>query len=209
MKKRNVAILSALCIVLAVAAAIIAEPSRIATSAPGPSNDSGAEIESAASEVSEALHDYYYAKDVSGRFEAKPYFEDDIASYLADKVKTEQHLIKTHDTDKENYSIDVNLIDTVTEAGSDVIAFEFQAFTTFNYVGRDFDTTVSDVVNVSYDTKKQKIVDVFIPLDYYDERVRNGPGDTASAGSADNGEFELTPEIISKQEELHYDIGLW
>ena len=103
----------------------------------------------------------------------------------------------------------MNLIDTVTEAGSDVIAFEFQALTTFNYVGRDFDTTVSDVVNVSYDTKKQKIVDVFIPLDYYDERVRNGPGDTASAGSADNGEFELTPEIISKQEELHYDIGLW
>ena len=48
----------------------------------------------------------------------------------------------------------MNLIDTVTEAGSDVIAFEFQALTTFNYVGRDFDTTVSDVVNVSYDTKK-------------------------------------------------------
>lgn len=39
--------------------------------------------------------------------------------------------------------------------------------------------------------------------------VRNESGDTASAGSVDNGEFELTPEIISKQEELHYDIGLW
>ena len=151
----------------------------------------------------------YYYWMMTLAYGAVPYFEDDIASYLADKVKTEQHLIKTHDTDKENYSIDMNLIDTVTEAGSDVIAFEFQALTTFNYVGRDFDTTVSDVVNVSYDTKKQKIVDVFIPLDYYDERVRNESGDTASAGSVDNGEFELTPEIISKQEELHYDIGLW
>lgn len=209
MKKRNIAMLSAFCILLVVVAAIIMKTTWVTTSTPKLSNNSGNEIESAVSNISEALHDYYYAKDISGEFEAAPYFENDIASYLADKVKTEQHLIKIHDTDKENYNIDVNLIDAFTETGSDIIAFEFQALTTFNYIGRDFDTTISDVVNVNYDAKRHKIVDVFIPLDYYDERVRNEAGNTASSGSGNNGEFELTSEIISKQEELHYDIGLW
>lgn len=209
MKKLNITMLSVFCILLVVLAAIITKSTGVTTSTPELSNNSGNEIDSAVSDISEALHDYYYAKDISGEFEADPYFENDIASYLADKVKTEQHLIKIHDTDKENYNIDVNLIDAVTETGSDIIAFEFQAFTTFNYVGRDFDTTISDVVNVSYDAKRHKIVDVFIPLDYYDEHVRNGAGDTASSGSGNNDEFKLTSKIISKQEELHYDIGLW
>ena len=51
----------------------------------------------------------------------------------------------------------MNLIDYTASANSNIIIFEIQALATFNYVGRDFDTTVSDVVTVKYDIQKQKI----------------------------------------------------
>ena len=50
----------------------------------------------------------------------------------------------------------MNLIDYTASANSNIIIFEIQALATFNYVGRDFDTTVSDVVTVKYDIQKQK-----------------------------------------------------
>lgn len=152
-----------------------------------------------ATDISTAISDYYYSKDISGSFDANDIFSSDLVTYLEDKVETNQYA----DEKKENYNIEVNLIDHATEADSNIIFFQFQAVESFNYVGRDFDSGTSDVVNVKYDIKKQKIVDVYIPFDYYDEHVR-GEQNTTS----DNGEFELTPDIVSKQEELHQKLGM-
>lgn len=162
--------------------------------------------ESIIAEISNVIYEYYYDKDTSGSFGTSNFLERDIGLYLVDKVETQQHVNKTKNLTKENYNLEVNLIDSAQSEDSDFIDFEIQALAVYNYVGSDFDTTVSDTVYVKYDVKKQKVVNVFVLLDYYDEFVR--ADESKGIGFNNAGEFELTPDIVAKQKELHRSIGM-
>lgn len=167
------------------------------------------DINEIVSNISYAITGYYYSKDVSGSFDTDTLFEVDIASYLTDKVETQQHVSDLYCTNKENYSTQVTLIDYTIDVNLNVAFFEYQVLTTFNYIGCDFDTSVSDVVKVKYDIKNNKIIDMYTPLDYYDEYVRtdlNATNRLSDNIENDNIEFELTSSIVSKQEELHHNI---
>lgn len=162
------------------------------------------------SDISNAVSGYYYSKDISGTFNTDTSFATDIASYLADKVKIQQYVTDLYDTDKENYNIDVTLIDYTIDESSDIAFFEFQVLTTFNYIGCDFDTTVSDVVEVKFDLVKDQIIDVYTPMDYYDEFVRPEQNPTSRSNDntkTNNSGFDLTPSIIEKQEQLNQSIN--
>ena len=213
MKKQIIALLLVLCMMPCsfTFAESNAGASEITTNASEPSDNVISNFDIVVSNILTTISSYYYAKDVSGSFDANATLETDLAMYLADKVSTQHHIDNLYNLSKENFNIDVNLIDYTASANSNIIIFEIQALATFNYVGRDFDTTVSDVVTVKYDIQKQKIVDIYIPLDYYDEFVRpehSTQNSLLANTQIDNSEFKLTSSIISKQEELHYDIGL-
>ncbi len=214
MKKKIWALLLVICMILCIFtfAGSTEKPSNITKNASESSDPINTNFDLIVSDILTTISDYYYAKDVSGSFVANAFLGTDLALYLADKVNTQHHINNLHNLSKENYNIDVNLINYTANTNSNIIVFEIQALTTFNYVGHDFDTTtVSDVVDVKYDTQKQKIVDMYILLDYYDEFVRPEQGKSNRSfadAKIDNSEFELTSSIISKQEELHDDIGL-
>lgn len=163
-----------------------------------------------ASDISTTVSNYYYSKDISGTFNEDPSFTTDIASYLANKVETQQHVTDLYDTNKENYDIDVTLINHIIDANSNIASFEFQVLTTFNYIGCDFDTTVSEVVEVKFDLTTNKIIDLYTPMDYYDEFVRsedNSISKSSNGGKETNPEFDLTPSVIEKQEQLNQNIN--
>lgn len=112
-----------------------------------------------AADISAVISDYYHAKDISGSFEAAPLLEEDIALRLGDAAEAKPFIEA-----KENYTIEVRLIDCKVGDDSDIIHYEFQVLTVFNYVGCDFDTTISDVIEVDYDAERNKIVDMYDPL---------------------------------------------
>ena len=167
MKKQIIALLLVLCMMPCsfTFAESNAGASEITTNASEPSDNVISNFDIVVSNILTTISSYYYAKDVSGSFDANATLETDLAMYLADKVSTQHHIDNLYNLSKENFNIDVNLIDYTASANSNIIIFEIQALATFNYVGRDFDTTVSDVVTVKYDIQKQRIVDIYIPLD--------------------------------------------
>lgn len=117
---------------------------------------------SVVSDISKALEEFYYSKDVSGKMneDALEIFETDIASYMIDKVDIQQHLTELHYTQKENYTTEVVLMERTDDADSNISTLQFQVISTFNYVGCDFDTTSSEIVEVRYDNEKNKVVDL-------------------------------------------------
>lgn len=160
-------------------------------------------------DISSTVSNYYYSKDISGIFNEDSSFTTDIASYLANKVETQQHVTDLYDTNKENYDIDVTLINHTIDENSNIAYFEFQVLTSFNYIGCDFDTTVSEVVEVKFDLTKNKIIDLYTPMDYYDEFVRteeNSISMFSNGGKETNPEFQLTPSLIEKQEQLNQNM---
>ena len=109
------------------------------------------------------MTDYYYSRDISGEFSADGIFEAETASYLSETVAARQNLTKVNHTDKENYKTQVTLKEYASADDSAVTDFQFQVISTYNYVGCDFDTTVSEIVKVQYDSSKGKITDVSFP----------------------------------------------
>ena len=120
---------------------------------------SSTDADDVAADILAVISDYYHAKDISGSFEDALLLEEDIASRLGDAIEAKPFIEA-----KENYTIEVRLIDCDARDDSDIIHYEFQVLTVFNYVGRDFDTTISDVIEVDYDAEKNKIVDMYDPL---------------------------------------------
>lgn len=118
---------------------------------------------SAVTDISKALTDYYYSRDISGEFSADGIFDAETASYLSETVAARQDLTKVNHTDKENYKTQVTLKEYAGADDSAVTDFQFQVISTYNYVGCDFDTTVSEIVKVQYDSSKGKITDVSFP----------------------------------------------
>ena len=84
------------------------------------------DINEIVSNISYAITGYYYSKDVSGSFDSDTLFEVDIASYLTDKVETQQHVSDLYCTNKENYSAQVTLIDYTIDVNLNVAFFEYQ-----------------------------------------------------------------------------------
>ena len=117
------------------------------------------DTDSVVTDISKALTDYYYSRDISGEF-SDGIFDAETASYLSETVAARQNLTRLNHTDKENYKTQVTLKEYAGTDDSAVTAFQFQAVSTYNYVGCDFDTTVSEIVKVQYDSSKGKITDV-------------------------------------------------
>ncbi len=158
------------------------------------------DIETIVSDISDAIAEYYYSKDISGIFVADNIFKPEIASYLSDKIDTQQYVTKLYNTDKENYNVDVSLKTYTEMSEPDILSFEFQVVTTYNYVGCSFETSSSELVKVLYDCTTNEIIDLYTPMNYYDEFVR-GDQSVTGISSAVEG-FDLTSSVIAKQNEI-------
>lgn len=156
-------------------------------------------------DISDAIAAYYYSKDVSGVFPEDGTFAADIASYLSDKMDVQQYVTQLYDTDKENYSAEVTLVEYNVSAKANIISMKYQVQTTYNYVGCDFETTSSEIVEIQYDLDEGCVVDMNVPMDYYDEFVR--ADQAAASRTSVNAEFALTPEVLAKQDEIKELIG--
>lgn len=151
-------------------------------------------------DISDAIAAYYYSKDVSGVFLEEGTFAADIASYLSDKMDVQQYVTQLYDTDKENYSAEVDLVEYNISTNANIISMKYQVVTTYNYVGCDFETTSSEIVEIQYDLDEGCVVDMHVPMDYYDEFVR--AEQAADSRTSINAEFSLTPEVVAKQDEI-------
>lgn len=215
MKKRILALLLTLSLIPAVFGCAENKPETPEAAEAGTGVSEKTDIDEAdmkriTDEISNVISGYYRAKDVSGSFDAGDALEEDIAIYLTEKARSKRYVDDLRVPDKENYNVEVISHDYITDS-SNIITFEMQALTTFNYAGRDFETTVSDAVYVKYDAENQKITDVLIPFDYYDEFVR--PEDCAASKSFDGrgsekNRFELTEDVASRQKELRENYGV-
>lgn len=134
---------------------------------------------------------------MSGTFVADTDFELDIFAYLSDKVDVQQYVTELYKTNKENYSVDVTLKNYSIAEETNIVSFEFKVLTTYNYIGCDFDTSVCEIVEIQYDCSTNKIVDMFTPMNYYDEYVRTD--DSSVSRTASSAEFELSSSVIEKQ----------
>ncbi len=185
--------ITALLLITGIAAGTLTLPG----SEPGSADYQEADIDVIASEITEAVADYYYSKDVFGEFDAAEIYSDDVAAYLADKVKSQQLVTDINGTDKENYDVDVTLAASDVNMDSGVASFEFQVLSRYNYARADCETSSGEVVKVKFDLQRNEIIDVYTPLNYYDEFIRAG----MNSGDTDS-EFRLTPSIKARQEEL-------
>ncbi len=158
------------------------------------------DIETIISGISDAITEYYYSKDISGTFVADSPFKSEIAVYLSDKIDTQQYVTKLYNIDKENYNVDVSLKTYTEMSEPNILSFEFQVVTTYNYVGCSFETSSSELVKVLYDCTTDEIIDLYTPMNYYDEFVR-GDQSVTGISSAVEG-FDLTSSVIAKQDEI-------
>lgn len=196
---RIVALLLVLC-VIPVTPALAISDSMSESSTDSSAINLDTDISTIASSISSVIADYYYSKDVSGVFVADTSFEEDIAAYLDNKVDVQQYVTDLYSTNKENYSVDVSLKGYTEDTDNSIIFFEFKVLTTFNYIGCDFDTSVCEVVEIQYNYKNDKIVDMYTPMNYYDEYVR--AGESTATRSANAAEFELSSTIVEKQAKI-------
>ncbi|MBQ3604281.1 MAG: amidase domain-containing protein [Clostridia bacterium] len=149
-------------------------------------------------DVTSVIESFYFNKDVCGKAIDDVYLESNIASFLSDKIETHQYVTDIYDTNKENYEVDVILLNETLH--SNILNLEFQVITTYNYVGVDFDTTVSETVFIEYDYSSNKILDFYVPLNYYDSFVRSN--ETTSLNTADNNGFFINSNIAEKQKNI-------
>lgn len=114
---------------------------------------------------------FYENKDMGANNDLGKMIDVDVSKYLADKVDVERHVTNLYETGKENYAVQVRMLDK--KAVSNQLQFTFQIITTYNYVNtKDFDTEISEEVIVTYDRDKALITDVYSPLNYYDIAIR-------------------------------------
>lgn len=199
---RIVALLLVLCLTHGTPALAISDSTpEISTDAPAINlATDNTDISNIASKISSVIADYYYSKDVSGVFVADNSFEEDIAAYLDNKVDVQQYVTDLYRTNKENYSVNVSLKGYTKYADNNIISFEFKVLTAFNYIGCDFDTSVCEVVEIQYNSCDDKIVDMYTPMNYYDEYVREG--ESTATRFAKAAEFELSSTIVEKQTKI-------
>jgi len=116
------------------------------------------DIETIVSDISDAIAEYYYSKDISGTFVADSIFKSKIAVCLSDKIDTQQHVNKLYNTYKENYNVDVSLKTYAETPEPNILSFEFQVVRTFNYVDCSFDSSSSELAKVLYDCTTNEII---------------------------------------------------
>ena len=150
-------------------------------------------------DITTAVSQFYYCKDIYRSSLASDIFSSNIASYLSGKIEAQRHVTDLYNTNKENYLVDVKLLSKESTVQKNVVSYNFQVITTYNYVGRDFDTTSSEVVEILYDCNLRKIVDFYTPMNYYDEYVRPEKSSLSKVNSSTQNKFELTSSITDKQ----------
>ena len=154
-----------------------------------------------ADSIASIVSAFYENKDMYESNEFDVYLTEDLAEYVKNKVDTQWYVMDLYDTQKENYSVEIILLEQNANISRNIVTFKFQVVSRFNYVGCDFDTTVSDEVNVSYDVSERKITDIYAPYNYYDVAMR-GEGVSFSG----NNFFHMTDNFAEKQESIIDDI---
>ena len=153
-----------------------------------------------------AVTQFYYEKDVSGNRSTNSIYTSDVATYLAGKIEAQQRVTALYNTSKENYNVEATLINKTATASKNISSYSFQVVTTYNYVGRDFETTSSEMVEILYDGNSQKIIDFYTPMNYYDEYVRPEQSTLNRSNDSSQSAFRLTTETSNKQKNILSEI---
>ncbi|MCR4963703.1 MAG: amidase domain-containing protein [Firmicutes bacterium] len=128
------------------------------------------------SKIEKVIVQFYENKDMGTCNDISVFLDKKLAAYLADKINTQNYATRLYNTEKENYAVQVILINK--ERCSTELHFTFQVISTYNYVGcKDFDTEVSEEVRIIYDCENDCITDFYTPLNYYDEAIRESYSD--------------------------------
>ncbi|HHY26960.1 MAG TPA: hypothetical protein GX523_09515, partial [Desulfitobacterium dehalogenans] len=126
-----------------------------------------------------------------------------ILSFLQDKSTTHQNVTNLYKTYKDNYNVQVKLLENTRAENKATL--KFQVITTYNLLDSpDVDTEVSDELYVLYDYDKKLITDFYTPYNYYDLSVRD---QDLTLLKNINQPFSLTPELTAKMKELKVDIN--
>lgn len=160
--------------------------------------------------VTNTIKDIYWQKDMGRKSDklgeiSNKTLSEDIEKYLINKISTQNYVTRLYGSEKENYNINVELIDKseITSKGS--VCLEFQVITSFNYIDCDFNSSVSELVKIVYDLNQKKIVDFYTPNNYYDIAVRTTSDDTEYI--QENMEFSMTQQVSKKQDSIIQDIN--
>lgn len=149
-------------------------------------------------EISKAIGDFYYQKDVSGKTRSNGMTSSDVEAFLFDKIETHQYVINLYGTQKENYKANVELLNKSTDSG--IMQLEYKVDTTYNYVGCETESLLRTTVFIKYDIASEKIIDWFDPFDYYDAFVRNAENEQSFREN--NNAFRANAEIKNNQNSI-------
>ncbi len=156
--------------------------------------------------ISMVIEEFYFNKDIKSEPIMSNMLTDDLQVYLTDKIDVQKHVIDLYDTGKENYNVEV-ILKELTETKS-TLYLKFQVISTYNYVGVDFDTTVSEEVKIVYDILNDQIVDFYTPINYYDIALRGLENGLSFSGNATHKKiFTMSDEIRKNKNNLIEDIN--
>jgi len=121
--------------------------------------------------IENAIVLFYENKDIGAKNNFSEIMDKDITEYLYDKITVERLVAEKTGLYKENYSLELNLINK--EITKDYIEFKFQVIRTCNYtISKDIDSVLSEEVIICYDLNKALITDFYTPFNSYDIAIR-------------------------------------
>lgn len=159
-----------------------------------------AEEKKLSDDIAKVIENYYIHKDtgISERFKTtEVILSNDVKKFILGKIDTQQYVTELYNTDKENYDVDVVLLEEDDNATFSF--FKFQVITEFNYIGLSEKTNISEEVCVAYDTASDKIIDIYTPSNYYDMEVRGTDRLDSSFKTNKAKKFSFTESIEEKQ----------
>lgn len=161
MKKYNVIIATILAIVICMSCQIFAM-----------AND----FNNANTVVEDTITKFCENKDLGTTHQINNSLDNDVSIYLTGKADIQQQITELYDTEKQNYSVVINLLNNYRV--DNIEYFKYQVITTFNYViSPDIDSGRSEEIDIVYDHNNNKILDFYTLDNYYDEYMRGNDVD--------------------------------
>ncbi len=156
------------------------------------------------SDIKNMIVEFYENKDLGYQNDLSKKMDQPIKAYLDDKASTHQYVIELYGTQKENYKVNVDLLEK--SCAGNTASFQFKVNLTYNLIGlSDTKTTVNEVVEVVYDINRNLITDFYTPYNYYDMYVRDEDYDDQGVNSTQQS-FVVGNVTTSRQESLRAKI---
>lgn len=111
------------------------------------------------------------SNDLFTEYEISKYLDADVQKYVEGMIEVSRHVSALCNGFKENYRINVTL--NKQQALENLIYLQYKIKVDFNYCDLpDISSGYGKVVDILWDTGRDKVVDLYCPYIYYDEFIR-------------------------------------